>query len=392
MSKVRVEYKKAKNRALPAIVSFPHNPPPAHFLNSSDDKCLKFQILENTDSSLSWQRVLTAENNDVSYKAQNFGKNSVKNSSSRYLLGLYDPDESNIEFFDVEGIFNVDQTMKHDRQSQPITTDGNTEDLRDQLIETFGTKKSKQRMRTSKNAAMDDKEIATPMKMINSIIEKTASMEPMDEDILDRDFLPPHNLETTKLEEIYPISGIIPSSIASEISTKKVEKVLQKPKRVVRLRNFWESYTVSLLESIPQHDTDKLKQLVFLNGMIRIYKLSPVLHLKQEKYDEILKTTTEQDELLGYLLNTFYQSTQKEPYEKYVRNKANTDKLICHICILNLILQGFKMKISELAGCLKMSPKKLVTYFRSVGARVTNDEATLVGPLSFPKIQRMKKR
>lgn len=392
MSKVRIDYNKAKNKALPAIVSFPHNPLPDHFLNPNDDKCLKFRVSENTDSSLSWQRLITAENDDIALKAQNFGKNSVKNSSSRYLLGLYDPDESNIEFFDIEGIFNVEQTMKHDRKSQPITTEGNVENLRDQLIETFGTKKSKQRMRTSKNAAMDDKEIATPMKMINSIIEKTATMETIDEDELQRDFLPPHNLETTTCADIFPISGMIPSNILAEISIQKVEKVLQKPKRVVRLKNFWESYTVCMLETIPSHEVDKLKQLVFLNGMIRVYKLSPVLHLKQEKYEEILRTTTEQDELLGYLLSTFYQQVQKEPYEKYVRNKSNTDKLICHICILDLILHNFKLKISDLASCLKMSPKKLVTYFRSIGARVTNDEAMLSAPLSFPKILRLRKR
>jgi hypothetical protein len=373
----------------PVLAGFSSSPLPPHFLEGED--ALKFKLFTHQDAPR--QKILAGENERFSFTGSNFGRNSSKHQNSRYFIGLWDKEEGQLRFTDVDASFTMEQTLKGVNLTANDFSNQTAEQQRNALVESFGTAKSKQRLRAAMGKQLDDKDLDSGLAA--NIKEKAKELderpaEPLSVD----DYLPPHNIDATEPGDLYPLSGLIPSELMEIIDIKLLQKAFKKRKVFKALETSWEAFPYSLLEKASEFETERLKVLTYLNSLLRICKLDRALKVnKSEQWGVLVANTTQNEVLLKYLLKTFFLEKTEKAGTKYVRSKVLTDKLLTHIIILSFIANDFTLNPDKLGPSLKMTTNKLVTYVKSVGAkRPGRGDFVLKPPLEFPSVIKRQRR
>ena len=390
-----VGYKQAKERLGPVLITFPRGNPPEYFFEKGSATYTDFHLYANQTEHKTHQQTFFGENEKWAFKGVNYGRAAEFSQSSRYALGLLDRSSGKMTLTDFEGVFSMEQIYKPDLTKQVVDKKNVTnEELRSQLIESFGTKKTKQRFKSAKNREIDESAIAGKEKITKSIKEKTElDTVPMDEVVeSQRDHLPPFNLAATEQVDIYPLSQLLSEEVMDELDIKIIVKSYKKPKLIKKLIGAWDRFSISLLDSLSPDEPERLKAVVYLNALLRFYKKPRVISLKSEQWPELLSTTIASETVATQILQTFFQETKTKIGTKYQRSKTHTDKLISYILVLVLSCSNFVVDPSKLAEVLKLSQTKVVTYLRSVGCRPTaNNTYTLRAPLVFPTTGRRRR-
>lgn len=391
---VEVKYREAKDRLGPVLTLFPHATPPASFFDPASPSYSNFQLYTNQAAHKSHQKAFYGENPKWAFKGVNYGQATEFSQSSNYAFGLLDKTSGTLTLTDFEGVFAMEQVLKADLQ-KPVTEKRNitNEELRSQLIESFGTKKTKQRLKIAKNREIDESAIASKEKIAKGIKAETDS-HPNDEMVeSQRDHLPPFNLEAVEQADIYPLSQLITEELRDELDIRFLLKCYKKPKLVKKLVDSWEKFSIGLLDNLSAEEPDKLRGAAYLNALLRFYKKSRVITIRPEQFSEFTTSAATSEAVALHILHTFYQETKTKSGAKYQRTKTQTDKLISYMLVLILTCSDFVVDPSKLAEVLKLPQTKVVTYLRSVGCRPTaNNTYTLRTPLIFPSVVRRRNR
>lgn len=389
-----IRYRAAKERLGPVLTLFPHTKLESFSVPSSLVSP-DFQLYTNQASHKTHQKSLFGENSKWAYKGVNYGLSADCFRSSNYALGLLDRESGEIVLTDFEGTFRMEQILKSDLDKPAVEKRTLTNDeLRTQLIESFGTKKSKQRFKTAKNREIDESAITSKEKINKEITEKAHSDVNAGEELAEsqRDHLPPFNLFAVRQADIYPLDQLINSEIRDELDIRFILKCYKKPKLIRKLEG-WERFSVKLLDNLSAEEPEKLRAAAYFNALLRFYKKSRIIALRPEQWSEFLSSTTPSESIALHILHSFYQESKSKSGVKYQRTKMQTDKLISYMLVLVLTCSDYVVDPGKLAEVLKLPQTKVVTYLRSVGCRPTaNSTYTLRAPLAFPSVVRRRNR
>jgi len=389
-----VKYRETKERLGPVLALFPHTTPPASFFDPASASYSDFQLYTNQASHKTHQKAFFGQNSKWAFKGVNYGQAAEFSKGSNYALGLLDKASGQLTLTDFEGVFSMEQVLKADLEKPvPEKRNATNEELRSQLIESFGTKKTKQRLKTAKNREIDDSAIAAKEKIAKGIKAETETHANDELVESQRDHLPPFNLAAVEQADIYPLSQLITEELRDELDIRFLLKCYKKPKLVRKLADTWERFSIGLLDNLSAEEPDKLRGAAYLNALLRFYKKSRVITLRPEQWPEFIAYAATSESVVLLILHTFYQETKTKTGVKYQRTKTQTDKLISYILVLVLSCSDFVVDPSKLAELLKLPQTKVVTYLRSVGCRPTaNNTYTLRTPLVFPSVVRRRNR
>lgn len=383
-----LRYNALQSHSGPVLAGFSSSPLPQSFIDGEDP--LKFKLFTHQDAPR--QKILVAENERFIYQASNFGKYSSKHQNSRFFIGLWDKDENQLRFTDVDACFTMEQRLKGVNLSANEFTLETAEQQRNSLVESFGTRKSQQRLKETLGKKLEDKDIdsglaANIKEKVKELDDRAVEVQPS------YDFLPPHNIDATEAADLYPLSGLIPSEIMDNLDLKMVLKALKKRKIFKVLKDSWEELPLGLLEKASEFETDRLKVLVYLNILLRASKLDRVVKINRpEQWAVLIANTTQNEFLLRHILSTFFLEKTEKSGTKYIRNKVLTDKLLTHIVILAFIANDFSLSPDKLGQALKMTAPKVITYIKSVGAkRPGKGDFVLKPPLEFPTARKQRR-
>lgn len=385
-------------RVGPVVVSFPHGPPPPEsFSNKDDDELssgvgpLAFHMLASKSSRDS-KRMVVASNGKAMYQGRNFGETSTSQSLSKYMVGVYDKETKQVDLYDVDHIYALQQQAMRAPRPATSTTgiDGDItdKDRRKLLIETFGSRK-KQNLQRSREAnivkAQNVSASSAVSRMLNKKAAKAASaVEPAEADALAtrRAFLPPCNFDAKTVEEAYPLEGLVTREEQMAL-TPGVKEMLPKVKKSSEIATMRENHTFG--EYVLQHFETMPRDKKAARAHMRL--LMYISHLQQMvEAPRIMKTAkpdttfgTEDDALVPSLAGippgvvtrmlSLFAERQVSPGGRlsYVRTQFLRDKLLVHLCAVCLTLENYDMDITVLSKDLRMAPKSLLAFFRELG-------------------------
>ena len=192
-------------------MSFPKAPlPPACLAASQDSHAsatsekLNIKVLRAKDARRAHHRVILADTHRMEYVGLNFGADAHIN---RYVVGVFDKDKRKVRIIDSPHIFSMEQRIKAFDDTEVIRSEEDRIKGNRQLINDFGSKKSRSLLNTSvrnRVNAEDNIDQATLESMSNSLKEKASTTMPLDEIQKGvRSDLPPYNTMGQTREEIY---------------------------------------------------------------------------------------------------------------------------------------------------------------------------------------------
>ena len=328
--------------------------------------------------------MLTGENDRFLYQ----GKSHTTSRNTRYILGFCAG--KSIKFIDVEQVFPMVQMVKkrmRPEEAAPVTTKPEETyfEKRAQLIEDFGTKKSKKKIASMMTNIVEEKNIATTKEMQKILSHKAQEIEKALHDSQEeaesveiknkREILPPFDSSTKKVEEVYKLTDVAPKDVLDLIDITQDLLMFKKPKLLVKHKDLYQIYVLKRIVNLAQEkgtDDEEFKEqltvLLYLNYLLKLHKMPSTITKSEENISEIYGIPLP---VTSHLLRTFTDvSLGYQKDVKFTKNKRNADKLVCYILVLMLLCSGnYSLDVKEVQKALKIDHKKLVIYFREIGCR-----------------------
>lgn len=300
-----------------------------------------------------------------------------------YCVGIYDHDTNSIELYEAPMLKGKVIAKSKRRYNGPriklLGTRNNIQ--RNALGEAFGTKKAKSAISSLERNRIDaDKLQDMELDIIDSVKETTQELptkQQMDQESSDVRPIPPIDLNATNVEDIYPISGIIPKPDFSTI--RIVDDMSNLPfNKSTYIDDFYKS---------DKHKTDTSYKLIYyLSILLALYHNRRV----RDKTSFLTKLEHQPPEsLTNNILNTFTVGKAgkfgKSKDKAFIIDPHNEDKLLCYILVIILHIDNFLVQIQPLSYELNLKPAKLVNLCRIMGANVKPATLGQAEALSIPK-------
>ena len=289
-------------------------------------------------------------------------------------------------------------------------------DMRNDLGQTFGTKKSKKAIasltenaiskpRTAAELANTEpvKHDAVTAAMLRIMTEVTSGMATKDElqAVVDESKpRPKANLQAESPKDVYTISELVGSEIMKVIPVKEWQDSVKAKQQIITSSKF-----VSDRIQLVSTSVHKLKVLRYLLAILEFYgATTPRRGVRGlPKKDELRKAMPGIPEaVVGNILRKFS--------DHGMMSKFQVDLLMTNVCALALIVDNFEVDVYDLREDLKLESRQMQTYFSEIGARIMSanegekkrlglDKATAMQhkfarlrlPLEFPKAKFARK-
>ncbi len=372
------------------VASFITHRPPEHFLDQSaaakseDGNTLVFK--KYTSELGTNHFMLTGENDRFLYQ----GKSHASSRNSKYILGFCAG--NSIKFIDVEQVFPMVQIVKKRARPEDAPAEAAAAkpeetyfEKRAQLIEDFGTKKSKKKIASMMTNIVEEKNIATTKEMQKILSHKAEEMEKTLHDSQEemeslemrnkRELLPPFDAATKDVEEVYKLYDVVPKEVLDSIDTSQDIEFFKKPKLLTKHKDLYQIYVLKRIVGLinesgidSEEFRTKLPVLLYLNYLLKLHKMPSTISRSEEKIAETYGIPLP---VTSHLLRTFTEiSLGHHKDVKFTKNKRNADKLVCYILVLMLLCSGnFTLDVKEVQKALKIDHKKLVVYLKEIGCR-----------------------
>eukprot|EP00742_Colponemidia_sp_Colp-10_P005778 GILJ01006176.1.p1 GENE.GILJ01006176.1~~GILJ01006176.1.p1 ORF type:complete len:456 (-),score=71.29 GILJ01006176.1:34-1353(-) len=404
---------------MPQLAVFMAGPPAPTAFDPRSSNAFTFSMYANTESRKTNQRILVAENDKIECIGTNFGKESKATHLTKYLLGFKRKGSKRMRLVDVDHTYRLQQHIKGVGEVTIGAQSAlNPAEQRRALIETFGSKKKQQQVRSALANQVDEDRIASASNVRKILSERVAQLEAKDQEMQTndapdvaarRDLLPPFNTETSNVEEIYDLHQLITPAEWATIDYKDLAKAVKKPSTLVKHKDQYHTAVYERLVRL-SHESDKgdyktlVRSLIYLEVLILFSELPKTI---RQKPGELAQHLGVSETIVERLLRDFAQSEMKETGQlQYSRPQTLVDKLITYILVLLLIAENFEFSIENICKDLKLSHNKLILYLKETGCKVESSRkrkhsdsdqpeaaavsdrtfrAKLTAPLSFPK-------
>lgn len=316
-------------------------------------------------------------------------------------MGLLDHETGKLHLRNAS-YFSMESSIKrlHQNENESKTDPSNYKAARNLLGETFGTKKKKKEIKSEEKNKVDVQDLASSALVLDTTIEKKLAQLPGKEQVQEEMEMarpvPAFDKSTTKVDEIYKIESIIslpefeiiPTQMFSQLSAEKIE-ALESSGTVTP---FVSKCLKKLMSKGEKVDLLELSKIVYLQLLIHFKGVRdssfPSL-TKNQKLNGIFTPKL----IISKFLETFSTFDTIEGAKKYKMSSWHKEKLMAHISVLALIIDGFSCPVELLAKDLKITSIKMTERFKAVGCSVetiraegvSSKIATLKAPLQFPK-------
>eukprot|EP01017_Pseudomicrothorax_dubius_P010285 TRINITY_DN13656_c0_g2_i2.p1 TRINITY_DN13656_c0_g2~~TRINITY_DN13656_c0_g2_i2.p1 ORF type:complete len:127 (+),score=21.03 TRINITY_DN13656_c0_g2_i2:113-493(+) len=107
-----VAYLHKQEATAPTLVTFPQNIPPPYFLRATEGNAdpIDLYLMKSQEHSRKNQRVLYGTNSKFEWIGKDYGVNTEKTHTSKYVLGIVDPVEKKIKLIEPD-VFNLRQYL-----------------------------------------------------------------------------------------------------------------------------------------------------------------------------------------------------------------------------------------------------------------------------------------
>lgn len=348
---------------------------------------------------------LIAETERVKFRAVNHGEHSAVTRPYRYAVALVDTQTHKAQVFDTD-LFVCSRIVKgleaeavagieasEEESVKPVAaSDATNEYYKSRLLlgESFGTKKTKQILGSLDRNRIDMNQLAAQSgfitKSLDSSIhkiaedsEKEVEMTSSTEPSISASLLPPHNAKTKRVEEIYKMQDLIPSEVYYSLEVGAIVRALQKKDSTLleeamapyALHEVVEGRIKSLaaIATTPSAKalTHTVRCLVYLNHLLAFRTLNET----KINGDLAVHLPMATGDLVASFLQQFAEAvTVGNGYQRYKLSSVCRDRLVLHICVLILILDGYRTNAARLSVALKISAAKAVDYLKAVGCTI----------------------
>ncbi|KAJ8064570.1 hypothetical protein OCU04_006899 [Sclerotinia nivalis] len=331
----------------------------------------------------------------------------------KHYVGVYDPKTGKLEVVEarkmvVRGSVRAHQAPEAEFAKHTIR------ELRNDLGETFGTKKAKKAIASvTENAISANKgsrllaDGAKPAKLdaaksaiIASMAEATSSMasrKDLEEQADAAKPRPKADLAAKDIKDVYTVDSLIGSDIFKSVPVLEWEQSVKAKKNITTNSRYVSARIVTAATA----GVNKLRVLRYLLLLLDLHMAS-----RPMRGGRMLPKREEMKTKLG---DNLPQSVIEDIRRKYsdagVMSKFESDLLITHVCALACLVDNYEVDLYDLQLDLKLETKDMTQYFKEIGARVVGlpearrkaldlDKATAAQrrtaklrlPLDFPRV------
>lgn len=286
--------------------------------------------------------------------------------------------------------------------------------LRNELGQTFGTKKAKKAIASlTENAisaprdpAAKPKLDATASAMLETMKSTTADMATRAELQSAADDAKPRpraNVEASNIQDVYTIEELVGLEILKNIQIKDWQDAAREKKNV-QTKSAFVAHRLQRFASDPE-SVQKTKLLRFLLALIDFYNVC-----KPARSSRRVPERSELREAID-CGDSVIESIRRKFSDASLMTKFQSDLLITHVCVLALMIENYEVDMYDLKEDLKLELKPMTQYFQEIGAKVGAAPAKEVNmnkwskaeaaqhryarlrlPLEFPKVAFARKR
>lgn len=308
----------------------------------------------------------------------------------------YTDDQGNIKLASttVLDVTSYPQIEEEFEDHNPETTNW---EKKSKLGEAFGTKRTRNAITDANRNKLDvgmleslEGDILETVKdhtaQLPSQAERTSALE-------QERPIPPYNLDTKDVKDVYPIDKIVPPR---ELDTMPIQELLGKSgkKEILAALPYKKSeYFSDALERIVDEGynvSPRVKLLVYLSLLMAVYDHRRTGNKKSlsEKLNHPPDAAI-QGIIERFTINragVFGQSRDRS----FAFDPAHIDKLLCYALAIILHLEGFNANLSRVSHDFAIKSSKLATLFKSLGCSIKPEGnetfARLTAPVKLPDV------
>ncbi|KAH8821547.1 RNA polymerase I associated factor, A49-like protein [Xylogone sp. PMI_703] len=340
---------------------------------------------------------------------------SQTDSYLKHYVGVYNPETGELELMEarkmaVRGIVRSQAAAPEEDGAR------NLRDMRNDLGQTFGTKKAKKAIASvTENAIAPGKAArraegqaakldSTASAIMASMAEATTQMATKEELAREADAAKPRpaaNMDAQDAKDVYTLDSLIGEDILKLVPVLEWQTAVKNKKAVTVNSKFIAERIVPLAQ-----DIRRLRALRYLHCMLSFYTSS-----KPTRSERLVPKKPDLKQALGDVPEAVVENIRRKFSDGSRMSRFQADLLITHACALALVLDNFETDVYMFKDELKLEMKPMTQYFKEVGATITNMPeskrvawglekpaaaqhkfAKLKVPLKFPEINFARRR
>ncbi|OLL26991.1 DNA-directed RNA polymerase I subunit rpa49 [Neolecta irregularis DAH-3] len=347
------------------------------------------------------------------------GLNNIDEEVGAYdfYIGIFDGNTKDLKLVPTP-MFVMNRTIKDLQSAHKKPSKTSYVDQRNALGETFGTKKSRLAIKSELSNQVDSTSLS---KLADTIIDnvKTATENLPSAEILkqvtdaDRP-IPPPNMSATNVQEAYNLSDIITEDELSAINVKSLIKAKEPGQRAELLPFSTSQYINEKLNRTLSGDAKDVKRIKILYyiSLLMAFHTHERMVWKKDKLAMNLKQPPQI--LIDGLMRRFTDISGIGQPGFSARIKINakaSDKVLCYLFCLCLMLDNYSADIYTLSTDLSLRPQECTELFKTLGCKITlltetqrsaigiskaeaaqRKRAVLKVPLEFPVVKKGPKK
>ncbi|KAL3667739.1 hypothetical protein V7S43_007292 [Phytophthora oleae] len=385
--KVHLQHQKDFDSAAPLVATFRNGPPPP-----SQRKDMAFEMFENPANK---KRLVVTSSEKVIYTGANFGYLSSGHDFANYAVGVYDKKTKEVRLHNVDQIYIMQQLIKNSSEN---VDDNRGEDKsfmeqRRDLVEVFGSKKSKRMQKNREENIVDLEHISGATSISQTLKKKISAAQRKLEEERAQDgnytkeaaalaatrnaLLPPVDIDAPTPDRIYDLTKFMDSAVMDSLTimAEEVIEALQTTSVAEYSASLnLPSLPTRLMLSLPApYDVNKMCLIVYLAYMIDFYNSRFPVRKSAAVFSEEKGIPLV---VVRHFLKLFTDISEgNNGYPSYFQSKALKDKLSLYIIVVALTVNGFTLDLTEVGNDLKKSPIFIQSYARQLGCIVEKGKA-----------------
>ncbi|KAJ8907844.1 hypothetical protein NDN08_007948 [Rhodosorus marinus] len=340
---------------------------------------------------------------------------SDSSSPVKYFVCAVDRKKKTMKVSHVRSLFLLSRADTKPRTETEPSDDAVT---KAELVQQFGGKRGKRSLQNKIEGRVTTEKIAEDeARALQNTISSQVGKISTESAIVTQD-LPPHNPNTDKVDETYPLEGLITASEWKEVeSTAELVASFVKANRADEAKQKYGLLDITLQvlgkalsetsEPFDEGVRRKIQSAVYLNYLLRFS--SGVRGVSKRTASLIIQEATSAPIKTAERLSIDFMQEDAATADRsrLIRGQKDSDRLIMYCLVLWLTAVGFSDEITEIYKALRLTLTKCKTYFKHLGCKLTKGIkasgtgrqartipaiATLEAPLVFPQATKRQRK
>ncbi|KAI1789709.1 RNA polymerase I associated factor, A49-like protein [Ganoderma leucocontextum] len=371
----------------PVLASFPSLEPP----KSTAFQCYAQKTRDMTAPFETQPTLVAGETETVEFFSTD---GPLQSTGCSYMIGVHDK-RTNTTTLRPVPLHILTRQVKALKNLKPIEV--STEERmaqRNNLGETFGTKKAKAAIRARERNRVDiDAMKDVTGHLQDTIMANTDSLPTTEEAKATADsnrLIPPYNEDAQRPQDVYALHDVVPEAEfnAIPINAFKSAKTIQERYALLPWnRSDWVKLQLRLIYSAPKLDKRDLKVVYYISTMMAFYKNSRTVGDKDALQHKLSSIPTI---ILDGLTSRF---TEKERSTNKLKMTPQTQTmLLTYMFALCLRIDDYATDTESVAHDLGMSPANVNSLFKSLGCNIKKLSPTELKERGLPDAAAETKR